>query len=561
MANEKKLKNDLLQAETDKKIAQQIVKKKKKIERNALQVEIEKNLDEEMKDLELKGQKHASSINTKEKIRQRAKKLNISVKNLTFKVIEKQIKEIDQSYKTRDELVTEFTNRSENNDHINVQIQELEDLLEEDKMDQKEKEKEEKEEKEKEEKEKEEKYDSDNEVKTQDGQGRKSISDSGLDNFQIDKLMKKYPEYLGCISNDEIPSRIIPQIKPKSVGCFVINTDPASKLGQHWQAVYFDGKKDMEIDFYDSFADSADKNIMKGVKLIADKLEANTYLKFKENKVKQQDDRSANCGFFAVKFLIDRLNGKHFQHASGYNDVIRHEARKGEKEIGKFKRTVGYGPWKFIKSFANKVVDIGKEAVKRISTVITGRTSAPPIVRNLLERQGHKVIAGIKVGRRPVNKVILGVLNAVSEGTVEDNRKSMNYDDIFHLFLIVTLNDGYKFKIERNESVGVSNGNLDNGEQINVPLNKKITLNEFVENGSSGNSSFWQYHPVTNNCQLFCVSMLSQNGLLTSEIKAFILQDAERLMLNTPVARKFAEHVANLASKVHILIHGANRKR
>jgi hypothetical protein len=160
-----------------------------------------------------------------------------------------------------------------------------------------------------------------------------------------------------------------------------------------------------------------------------------------------------------------------------------------------------------------------------------------------------------------VNSVVNGIVNAVSQGKVEENRKNLGYDQIFHLFLVITLKDGYKFLIERNESVNISNGDLNRGEQISVPVNKQITLNEFVDKGSAGDSDFWKYDPVNRNCQHFCRDMLQKNGMLTPEASTFILQDAVKLLESSPQATKFSRGVTDFAQRLHIILHGANKYR
>ncbi len=393
--------------------------------------------------------------------------------------------------------------------------------------------------------------------------GGGSVDKEGLSNFQIDKLMKKYgSKYLGCISADEIP-KIIDKIKPQSTGGFIINTDPSNKPGKHWRAIYFDGNKDMEIDHFDSFGDPPSKSEMRGIKQIADKLGANGYLKFKNNKVQLQNDRTSNCGFFAAKFLIDRFNGKHFQHASGWNDAVKDNSTKGEAEIMKFRKQVGYGtPWSYIKSFPKKVYDVGKEVVNRITTAITGRTHAPPQVRHLLEKHGNAHIVGIEVARSPVQKVITYILNAISGGELEKNRKSLHYDQIYHLYLIITLDDGHSFKIERNQSVTVSGPSVSSdSEVVNVPVSNNVTLNEFIANGSKDNPTFWQYNWQTSNCQMFVRDLLQGSGLLTGDLSNFIMQDASGLLKNSPLTQKIADLLPDIGSKLEILIHGAARKK
>ena len=169
-------------------------------------------------------------------------------------------------------------------------------------------------------------------------EGRGAFDDKGMSNLEIDHVLQKYPEYLGCISHDEIP-KILRDVKPQSRGGFVINTDPHNKPGQHWQALYFDARPngESEIDWYDSYADPIDKKLLHDIKLISNRLNAKTYLKFKENKIIQQNNKSSNCGWFCCEFLIDRFRGKPWIEATKFNDV-----HNGEAKVEKFKTQYGY---------------------------------------------------------------------------------------------------------------------------------------------------------------------------------------------------------------------------
>ena len=175
------------------------------------------------------------------------------------------------------------------------------------------------------------------------GQGE----DKGLSNFQIDKVMKKYPRYLGTIARDQIKTIIIPKVKPQSQGAFIMNTDPSHKEGQHWVALYFDARPSgsLSVEYYNSFADPIPQDILKDIKLLVDKLKATTYLKFKENKVKQQNEKTSNCGFFAMRFIIDRFRNQSFSQATGYDDRIKNAVGKNEAEIEIMKNQT---PFKYI---------------------------------------------------------------------------------------------------------------------------------------------------------------------------------------------------------------------
>ncbi len=143
-------------------------------------------------------------------------------------------------------------------------------------------------------------------------------------------------------------------------------------------------------------------------------------------------------------------------------------------------------------------------------------------------------------------------------GKLNENQQKLSYDKIYHLFLLITLSSGHKFKLERNETVYVAPYTITSDTETKNVGTPNNTLNEFIDNGSKGDN-FWNYDPQRKNCQDFCLSMLRSNGLLTSEIQSFIKQDAIKLLEGAPIAQKIAKGVTDFAGRLHILIHGASR--
>ena len=168
-----------------------------------------------------------------------------------------------------------------------------------------------------------------------------STQEGGLYNDQIDKMMSRFrPSYLGCIMKDQIKT-ILPEIKTKRIS-FIINTQNHNQEGAHWQAVYIDSRDSPEssnsIEFYDSFGRTIDPSVLEDLKLVLKILKPSTVLKLKENKVIMQSDNSSNCGWFCVRFLLQRYRNKTFASATGWDDKFKvSEVTKNEEEINKMK--------------------------------------------------------------------------------------------------------------------------------------------------------------------------------------------------------------------------------
>jgi hypothetical protein len=183
------------------------------------------------------------------------------------------------------------------------------------------------------------------ELRKQLGVGEEKYNtDDGLYNDQIDNIMKKFNTYLGTIASDEIPTKIVPKVKPNSQGSFIMNTDPSYKSGLHWVAVYFDARPNgtKSIEYYDSYGDPPTKETLQGLKLISEKLKSPVYLKLKINRVTNQRATSSNCGFFCIMFINDRMRGKSFKEATGYPEQREKipNVNNGENRVEKFKEEV-----------------------------------------------------------------------------------------------------------------------------------------------------------------------------------------------------------------------------
>jgi TolA-binding protein len=164
-------------------------------------------------------------------------------------------------------------------------------------------------------------------------------------NFQLERIMHRYKEFLGCICSDQIPELIIPLIKPQSRGAFIINTENSHQAGAHWCAFFFDGRPtgSHSIEFYNSLGDPIKKEWLEQCTAISDALESDQYLKFKESSpIRNQQLDSSYCGYFCTKFLMERFRGNSFADASGYNQAVKEvpHIRKQGEEIKEFKYLV-----------------------------------------------------------------------------------------------------------------------------------------------------------------------------------------------------------------------------
>ncbi|MGV8131482.1 MAG: Ulp1 family isopeptidase [Candidatus Pacearchaeota archaeon] len=168
------------------------------------------------------------------------------------------------------------------------------------------------------------------------GKLKKQVYRDGLYSDQIIKMMSPYKKngFLGVISADEIDLLIKPSLKKNKFG-FIMNLDTSDQPGSHWVALYIDLVDNCEINYYDSFAEEPSELFLQEIKKLIDAHDLDYYLKMKINRIKQQAENSALCGFHAIRFLIDRFEGKPFIEASRFSEV-RQSEKKAQGMLNKY---------------------------------------------------------------------------------------------------------------------------------------------------------------------------------------------------------------------------------
>lgn len=388
-------------------------------------------------------------------------------------------------------------------------------------------------------------------VEPQEGEGKMDYSGE-MNNHQIDAIMSHYkPSYLGCIASDQILD-LLPKIKPRTRICFVINLDKVSQPGSHWCSVFIDARPDGDhsCEYFNSFAEPPTQEFMKDIKTVVKKLDPNSYLKFKDNRVVLQSDDTSNCGEFSIRFLIDRMRNKSFKEATGYECPIKNNHIQGEKEIEKWKQN--YKPFQYIMHKQNG--GWGSWSV---------RENYPPKVRKWIAQYGDKPIQALTLNRAPIRSMVRKIANWVSMGKFDENAKRLGYDDVYHAGLLISI-DNHPFLLEKNAVINVSNGGYDHGELLSVPFKaNSLTLNELLENAKrqySGNN-FFLYESKGNNCQRFVESLLKGSHLNTPVLHKWIYQDSQELLKDTGLFERIANVATDLGAKVDHLVEGTGKRK
>ncbi len=186
----------------------------------------------------------------------------------------------------------------------------------------------------------------------------------------------------------------------------------------------------------------------------------------------------------------------------------------------------------------------------------------------MINYYGSYDITEILAVRTPIMAVVDKALDVFSLGQWSRLKREFNHDQMFHLGIVVTLNDGKNTRlvIEKLERVSIEpfkNSYIkSNSEVKQVPMNlKKVSLYDLLNNAKRGMGTdrFYGYSGTgnghdpnsINNCQTFIMALLNYSGLGDPESKQFIQQNLEQLLKKlNKTTHKIAQKVTDTASKL-----------
>jgi hypothetical protein len=209
---------------------------------------------------------------------------------------------------------------------------------------------------------------------------------------------------------------------------------------------------------------------------------------------------------------------------------------------------------------------LGGSIIDLARTVIYGRKTYAPVHQKIIEEYGLNTITSIKVGRKPLSSVLNAVLNVVSLGIYKKWIQSSEYDSLFHLFALITLNNGKTILLEKRASIDmvVIKKNYvppayTEFAQV-VIEHPDIQFKTLLDNTEKmQGKNYFLYSAEKNNCQKFISDMLQSNGLLTPELNTFITQDVTSLFEKLKYSKGLINATTSLGTTIDILSRGGQR--
>jgi hypothetical protein len=175
-------------------------------------------------------------------------------------------------------------------------------------------------------------------------------------------------------------------------------------------------------------------------------------------------------------------------------------------------------------------------------------------------RHGNHKITDIKLCKEVVSENTEFLLKALAgKNTWEEAKKKYGFDRFYHLFMIVTMENGSKLHIEKNEVIRMSEAPRDCPDALNLGSPNAITVSELLDRTKQriGNNDFFTYDPFRNNCQAFVKELLVTMGLLNNTSNEFLFQNVEGLREELP---SYTKYIAKGLTDVGAILNTAYQK-
>ena len=147
----------------------------------------------------------------------------------------------------------------------------------------------------------------------------------------------------------------------------------------------------------------------------------------------------------------------------------------------------------------------------------------------MLLKHGHKRVTGFEVRRRPLASPISKLIDLVTKGKAKTKLKAQGFDDFYHLWGNITLDDGTKLMTEKNQTLHIKEAHATDGIKSPFPVDvsQGKTLKEMFEAAEAniGKENFYRYDPLDANCQRFITGLLSSTGMDNPRTRAWTNQN------------------------------------
>ena len=178
-----------------------------------------------------------------------------------------------------------------------------------------------------------------------------------------------------------------------------------------------------------------------------------------------------------------------------------------------------------VKQYIGYIPEPIKKTAQTVFNFARNNTSFNRKTKTTLEKYGNKRIQDIQIFKRKIGGNLRKAITYISDSN----------ENLYHLGLLITLDDGTKLTCEKNHVINivVNEKHEADTEYLNVNLHgQHFTLNELLNNTikAVGKDQFFEYNSLGGrNCQNFVIDVLRSNHLLIKQYEDFTLQNLDDL--------------------------------
>ena len=197
---------------------------------------------------------------------------------------------------------------------------------------------------------------------------------------------------------------------------------------------------------------------------------------------------------------------------------------------------------------------------------LPGSNSLPLVISNMIKRFSNNTITNIKIKRTALSKLLTSLINIISLNQFQQNIDEQGIDTLYHLYMVVTLDNGTNIIIEKNSRLNmeiVSNNSRPNTEEITInDFPSGMTLQSIMSNVQKfmGLQRLISYSAKSNNCQDYILALCQSNHIGNTSEYQFIKQDTVTLFSGLDYLRKFTNTVTGLDANINQVINGGSIK-
>ena len=204
---------------------------------------------------------------------------------------------------------------------------------------------------------------------------------------------------------------------------------------------------------------------------------------------------------------------------------------------------------------SNLIKFYNRPTISIIKDLTNGYSNYPFSFREMLKSHGNKIITSIIIVRSPISNILYQILNNLTLGQLDERLNDYNYDQLFHLKVII--NNKYSIEKESTIKFTLNNSiksNSETMEVLNIPYN--LTISKLCENclNLMGNRMF-SYNAKNNNCQVFIKNLLEASGMYGNE--EFIMQDIKQIFKGFTGTRRIMNTVTDIGNRLDMISEGA----